>query len=78
MLSELLEQQPTNISTNSDTLGSQQLADPDLHPIILYLREGNLPEYSQRAQEIITLAQGFTMSDRVPFRMNSKQVNFHR
>ena len=73
MISELLGQQPMNDITDSDTLSSRQLADPDLCPIIHYLKEGKLPEDSQKAQEVVTLAQQFTILDGMLYRMNPKQ-----
>ena len=72
-LRELLEQQPTSVITDSDTLSSHQLSDPDLRPIILYLKENSLPEDNQKAQEVVTLAQQFTMSDEVLYRTSQKQ-----
>ena len=75
-LSELVEQQPVNVPIDSNDLSSQQLADPSLYPIILYLKEGNLPEDSKEAQEVIALAQQFTMLDGVLCRMNPKQGEF--
>ena len=57
---DLLNKQPTDDTTDSNSFSSQQLADPEL---ILYLRDGVLPENGQQAQEVITLAQRFTMSD---------------
>ena len=72
-LRELLEQQPTSAITDSDTLSSHQLSDPDLRPIILYLKENSLPEDNQKAQEVVTLAQQFTMSDEVLYRTSQKQ-----
>ena len=64
-LHELLEQHPTSAITDSDTLSSHQLSDPDLCPIILYLKENSLPEHNQKTQQVVTLAQQFTMSDEV-------------
>ena len=72
-LSELVEQQPVNVPIDSNDLSSQQLADPSLYPIILYLKEGNLPQDSKEAQEVIALAQQFTMLDGILCRMNPKQ-----
>ena len=72
-LRELLQQQPTSVITDSDTLSSHQLSDPDLHPIILYLKENSLPGDNQKAQEVVTLAQQFTMSDEVLYRTSQKQ-----
>ena len=39
-LSELVEQQPVNVSIDSNDLSSQQLADPSLYSIIHTLFEG--------------------------------------
>ena len=47
--SELVEQQPVNVPIDSNNLSLQQLADPSLYPIILYLKEGKLPEDSKEA-----------------------------
>ena len=67
---DLLNKQPTDDTTDSNSFSSQQLADPEL---ILYLRDGVLPENGQQAQEVITLAQRFTMSDNILYCLNSKQ-----
>ena len=72
-LCKLLQQQPTSTIINSNTLSLHQLSDPDLHPIILYLKENSLPEDNQKAQEVVTLAQQFTMSDEVLYRTSQKQ-----
>lgn len=44
-----------------------------MYPIILYLKEGNLPEDSKEAQEVIALAQQFTILDGVLCGMNPEQ-----
>ena len=71
-LDELLRQQPTSTSTNTDDLVSHQLANPSLEPIILYLKGGKLPENGQQAQEIIVLSKQFTIFDEMLYRENSK------
>ena len=71
-LDELLRQQPTSTSTDTDDLIARQLADPCLEPIILYLKDGRLPENEQQAQEIITLSKQFTILDEILYRENSK------
>ena len=38
-------------------MSSHQLSDPDLRPILLYLKENSPPEDNQKAQEVVTLAQ---------------------
>ena len=65
-----------NAPIDSNNFSSQQLADPSLYPIILYLREGNPPEDSKEAQEVIALAQQFTILDGVFCRTNPKQGEF--
>ena len=70
---DLLDKPPTNITDNSDTYGSQQEADSELSPIILYLRDGTLPENGKQAQEVITLSQQFTISDGLLYRLNPKR-----
>ena len=72
-LDELLRQQPTSTFTNTDDLVSRQLADPSLEPIILYLKDGKLPENGQQAQEIITLSKQLTILDEILYRENSKR-----
>ena len=71
-LDELLRQQPTSTSTNTDDLISCQLADPSLEPIILYLKDGKLPKNGQQVQEIIALSKQFTILDEILYRKNSK------
>ena len=71
-LSKLLKQWPTSVINDSDTLSSHQKSDHDLHPVILY-KEYSLPEDNQRVQEVVTLAQQFTMSDGVLYRTSQKQ-----
>ena len=71
-LDELLRQQPTSTSTDTDDLIACQLTDPCLEPIILYLKDGRLPENEQQAQEIITLSKQFTILDEILYRENSK------
>ena len=71
-LDELLRQQPTSTSTNTDDLIARQLANPCLEPIILYLKDGRLPVNEQQAQEIITLSKQFTILDEILYRENSK------
>ena len=72
-LIELVEHQPVNAPIDSNNLSSQLIADPSLNPIILYLKESNLPEYRKKAQEVIALAQQFRILDGVLCRMNPKQ-----
>ena len=45
---DLLNKQPTDDTTDSNSFSLQQLVDPEL---ILYLRDGVLPENGQQAQE---------------------------
>ena len=71
-LDELLRQQPTSTSTDTDDLIAHQLADPCLEPIILYLKDGRLLENGQQAQEIITLLKQFTIVDKILYRENSR------
>ena len=72
-LSELVGQHSVNVPIDSNNLSSQQLADPSLYPTILYLKEGNLPEDSKEAQEVIALAQQSTILDGVLCRMSPTQ-----
>ena len=72
-LDELLRQQPTSVSVNTDDLTSRQLADPNLQPIILYLKDGKLPEDGQQAQEMISLAKQFTILDEILYRQSPKR-----
>jgi len=64
-----LNKSPTDVA---DTFSSQQEADPELSLIILYFRDGVLPENGQQAQEVITLAQQFTISDETLYHLNPK------
>ena len=68
-LDELLRQQPTSTSTNTDDLISRQLADPSLKPITLYLKD-KLPG---NGQEIIALSKQFTILDEILYSKNSKR-----
>ena len=67
-LDELLGQPPTSVSANTDDLTSHQLADPNLQPIILYLKDGG-----QQAQEMISLAKQFTILDEILYRESPKR-----
>ena len=70
---DLLEEQPTGSMMSLGTYSSQQLSDPELSPIMLYLRDGILPENEQQAQEVISLAQQFTISDGILYHLNVRQ-----
>ena len=43
-IEEALEQEPMDEQRNSDGIDEEQLKDNELRPIILYLRDGTLPE----------------------------------
>jgi len=58
---------------NLGIYSSQQLSDPELSPIMLYLRDGILPENEQQAQEVIPLAQQFTISDGILYHLNVRK-----
>ena len=65
-IEEALEQDPMVVQNSSNGIGEEHLKDKELRPIILYLRDGSLPNdptlsYRVAAVSILSIIMCFTM-----------------
>ena len=61
-----------------DGVGQGQLKDQALKPIILYLKDGTLPEDSQLAKKDVAESTVYTVCDNVLYYLGSKQMETAR
>ena len=75
---ELLNLQPSSISSYNCNFGASQREDPEVKEIIDFLLDNKLPEEEKRKQKVATQAPLFTMVDDILYYVNPKQNNEKR
>ena len=71
-ISTLLCEDLENVTNYSDSFHEEQLKDPTLHPIMVYLSEGELPENAELAAKIVMQASLYTMVDKILYYIGQK------
>ena len=71
-ISTLLCEDLENVTNYSDIFHEEQLKDPTLHPIMVYLSEGELPENAEIAAKIVMQASLYTMVDKILYYIGQK------
>ena len=64
--------------TSGDTFSTEQLMDQELKPIILYLKDGTLPEDTKLAKKIIPEATLYAISDDILYYIGPTQKEISR
>ena len=73
-----LEQEHIATHRSGDGVGQEQLKDQALKPIILYLKDGTLPEDCQLAKKVVAEPTVYTICDNVLYYIGSKQMETAR
>ena len=75
----LLQNEPeVTEKTSGDTFSNEQLMDQELKPIILYLKDGTLPEDTKLAKKIIAEAALYAISDDILYYIGPTQKEISR
>ena len=71
-ISTLLHEDLDDVTNYSDSFHEEQLKDPTLHPIMVYLSEGVLPENAESTAKIVMQASLYTMADKTLYYIGQK------
>ena len=73
-IEEALEQDPIVVQNSSNGNGEEQLKDKELRPMILYLKDGTLPDDPTLSKRVAAESTVYTIHNNVLYYVGSKQM----